>query len=336
MTSSLKFSTLLMAFLGLAMGLILLGLCAGSSGFDSLGILLPNHLAHDLMVNIRLPRTLAALSGGALLGLAGAVAQGLFRNPLADPYLLGSASGATLGVSVALIALGGAGLHAGWLLKLGLSGSALIGAWMSVLLSVFLARGFQTNYRLLLCGVVVGVIMGALCSALGIMHPQVLQSLQSFMMGSTSFADEQSSWLMLSTLALATLWALHYSRSLDALSLGELTAKSLGVDLTQTRAHFIGILSLCTGVAVSQLGLIAFVGLAAPHLVRNLGQVLYRHLIILSSLCGAVLLLASDILARSIIGPQELPLGLVTALLGGLYLLWLMNAQPMDVAQESS
>jgi len=334
MTPALKFSTLLISLLVLALVLVLLGLCAGSSGFESLGILIPGHLAHDLMVNIRLPRTLAALSGGALLGLAGAVAQGLFRNPLADPYLLGSASGATLGVSCALIALGGVGLHAGWLVRFGISGSALIGAWVGVILSVFLARGFQTSYRLLLCGVVVGVIMGALCSALGILHPQMLQSLQSFMMGSTLFADIQSSWLMFGALAIAILWALRYARALDALSLGELTAKSLGVDLTQTRAHFIGILSLCTGVAVSQLGLIAFVGLAAPHVVRNLGQVLYRDLIVLSSLCGAVLLLGSDIVARSIIGPQELPLGLVTALLGGLYLLWVMNDHAIGVSGE--
>jgi len=334
MITRFKFPTLLIAFLGLALGLVLLGLCAGSSGFDGLGILLSSHLDHDLMLNIRLPRTMAALSGGALLGLAGAVAQGLFRNPLADPYLLGSASGATLGVSLALIAMGGVGLHAGWWLRLGLSGSALLGAWMGVILSVFLARGFLTSYRLLLCGVVVGVIMGALCSALGILHPQMLQSLQSFMMGSTLFADDQSFWLMFCALILATLWSLRYSRALDALSLGELTAKSLGVDLVRTRAHFIGILSLCTGVAVSQLGLIAFVGLAAPHVVRNLGQVLYRDLIVLSSLCGAVLLLASDIVARSIIGPQELPLGLVTALLGGFYLLWLMNAQTLGVSQD--
>jgi iron complex transport system permease protein len=210
----------------------------------------------------------------------------------------------------------------------------LLGAWVGVLLSVVLARGFHTSYRLLLCGVVVGVIMGACCSALGIFYPQVLQSLQSFMMGSTLFADDQSAWIMFGALLIALIWSLQHSRALDALSLGEYTAKSLGVDLLHTRAHLIGILSLCTGVAVSQLGLIAFVGLAAPHVVKNLGHVLHRHLILLSACCGALLLLASDILARFIWRPQELPLGLVTAFLGGLYLLWLMNAQPVIASED--
>ena len=128
-------------------------------------------------------------------------------------------------------------------------------------------------------------------------------------------------------LGVAIAWAL--GRVLDGLSLGETTARSLGLPVASIRMVLIGVLAIATGTAVAQTGLIAFVGLAAPHLVRSVVSTGYRWLIVLASLMGAVLLMAADVLARWLIAPQELPVGVVTAVLGGAYLLWLMHRNTM-------
>jgi iron complex transport system permease protein len=323
--------------------LVLLGVCVGSAGFeDLLGPLLhpqtnpdQSALAAQIVWDIRLPRTLGAWTAGALLGLAGAVAQGLFRNPLADPYLLGSASGAALGVALALLALGGAaGMLGGTtvsvyssslLVRLGLTGAAFVGAVLAVLLTLVLSRGVQHTLRLLLAGVVVGVVLGAATQLVLLFSPESLQAMQSFMLGSTAFAGWAACGMMGAVWLLGVVVACALGRALDGLSLGETTARSLGLPVSTIRMVLIGVLAIATGTAVAQTGLIAFVGLAAPHLVRSVLSTGYRWLIVLASLMGAVLLMAADVLARGVIAPQELPVGVVTAVLGGAYLLWLMH-----------
>ena len=323
--------------------LVLLGVCVGSSGVeDFLSPLLhpqtdPDHsaLAAQIVWDIRLPRTMGAWTAGALLGLAGAVAQGLFRNPLADPYLLGSASGAALGVALALLALGGAaGMLGGTtvsvyssslLVRLGLTGAAFVGAVLAVLLTLVLSRGVQHTLRLLLAGVVVGVVLGAATQLVLLFSPESLQAMQSFMLGSTAFAGWAACGLMAAVWLLGVAIACALGRALDGLSLGETTARSLGLPVATIRMVLVGVLAIATGTAVAQTGLIAFVGLAAPHLVRSVLSTGYRWLIVLASLMGAVLLMAADVLARGLIAPQELPVGVVTAVLGGAYLLWLMH-----------
>ena len=318
--------------------LALLGASVGSAGFDGLpglaaglqGDASQQAMARQIVWDIRLPRTLGAWAAGALLGLAGALAQGLFRNPLADPYLLGSASGASLGVALALAALGGAGASAGLFsealgLRLGLTGAAFLGAVAAVLLTLLLARGMGHTLRLLLAGVIVGMVLGALTSLLMVWSPQSLQAMQSFLLGTTSFVGWPACLLMLGVWAACGLLTWRLAHALDALGLGEATALSLGLPLGPLRAALVGALALATGTAVAQTGLIAFVGLAAPHLVRAVVQVGYRRLILLASLMGGALLAAADLLARWLFAPQELPVGLVTAALGGLYLLWLMH-----------
>jgi len=262
------------------------------------------------------------LAWGALLGLAGAVAQGLFRNPLADPYLLGSASGASLGVGTYLSFWGGSAWAMSWWTGLGLTGAAFAGAVLAVLLTLVLARGVQQTLRLLLAGVVVGVVLGAVTSMMSLLQPQVLQAMQGFMLGSTAFV----SWTACITLAVV-LWlclvlAWVFARVLDALTLGEATAQSLGVPLRPARLVLVGVLSLATGAAVAHIGLVAFVGLAAPHLVRSLVRTTHARSLWLAALMGGALLALADGMARVLFAPQELPVGVLTAVIGGGYLLW--------------
>jgi iron complex transport system permease protein len=303
---------------------IALGSAVGSTGIESWFSALHDDTAWHIVWDIRLPRSVGACAAGALLGLAGALAQGLFRNPLADPYLLGSASGASLGVAVALALFGGNPFAAEFLVRLGLTGAAFVGAVLAVLLTLVLARGVQHTLRLLLAGVIVGVVFGAVASLITLMRPDVLQGMQGFLLGSTSFIGWNACVLMLGVLLVCLVLAFALSRVLDALSLGESTALSLGLPLVPMRVALVCVLALATGTAVAQTGLVAFVGLAAPHLVRSVVKTQHNWIVLLSALMGGVLLLAADLLARLLLSPQEMPVGVLTAVLGGGYLLWLM------------
>ena len=316
---------LALILLALAVLLGMTGAGVGSTGWESMWKAHADPLSWQIVMDIRLPRTAGALLAGALLGLAGSIAQGVFRNPLADPYLLGSASGASLGVALAMAALGVSPFALAGLARWGVTGAAFMGAVAAVVLTLVLAKGVHNTMRLLLAGVVVGVVLGAAASLVLLMNPDIMQAMQSFMLGSTAFVGWSACalmlWVLLPTLALA--WSL--SRVLDGLALGEATAHSLGLPLAPLRLLLIVLLAMATGTAVAQTGLIAFVGLAAPHLVRSMVRALHRWLLVLSSLMGAVLLLAADLLARWLMAPQELPIGVLTAVLGGSYLLWLMH-----------
>jgi len=305
--------------------LLLLGISVGSTGFDSVLNMRRDPQALQIIEQIRLPRTAGAWLAGALLGLAGAVAQGLFRNPLADPYLLGSASGASLGVALAMALFGVSPLATHWLARVGLTGAAFAGAVAAVLLTLLLSKGVQHTLRLLLAGVIVGVVLGALSSLILLLTPDIMQAMQSFMLGSTAFVGWTACAVMAAVFAATLLAAWMMSRVLDGLALGEATAQSLGLQLPQMRAALVAVLALATGTAVAQTGLIAFVGLAAPHLVRSVIKTTHGRLILLASLMGAVLLTSADVLARWLLAPQELPVGVLTAVLGGGYLLWLMH-----------
>jgi iron complex transport system permease protein len=298
--------------------LVLMGALLGSTGASW------NFIDSDqtLVFDIRLPRSLGAYLAGALLGLAGGIAQSLFRNPLADPYLLGSASGALLGVGSILCF---AYLGNSWLEIIGLNGGAFLGALIGVLASLILAGSYRSSLRLLLSGVVISVILGAVNSMLTFIRPDLFQSIQSFMLGNTTLLSWSGVEIMAIALVLCLLVTLIISPVLDALSLGENTARTLGLPLDQLRLVLIGILALATGCAVAQTGLIAFVGLAAPHLVRKLAGGRQRVQLLFSCLGGGILLLTSDLIARTLFAPIEIPVGLVTAVLGGLYLLILLR-----------
>lgn len=336
-----------LVLLVMSAALLFLGLCVGSAGLEPLWGQASAE-AHSIVWDVRWPRSAGAWLAGALLGLAGAVAQGLFRNPLADPYLLGSASGAGLGAVLALLVLGAGGV--GWVADTATGGTlghalsvalawptwgpvlgptlaAFVGACGAVLLSLALARGVQQGLRLLLAGIVVGVFLGAWTSLVTWLRPDVLQNAQAFMLGSTAWLDNTACGLMLLALLLCTAWAWRLSRVLDALVLGEDTALSLGLPLHTARRSLVLVLALATACAVAQTGLIAFVGLAAPHMVRQRWAHTHGALLLLAPLCGGLLLLAADIAARWLLAPQELPVGVLTAVLGGAYLLWRLRQQ---------
>lgn len=309
----------------LCVATLLLGLSVGSTGFEPLLSLGSDPVAVQILWDVRAPRSLGALLTGGLLGLAGAVAQGLFRNPLADPFLLGSASGASLGVAVLLVGFGVSPMATQWLIKLGLTGAAFVGAVLAVLLTLSLARGVQQTLRLLLAGVIVGVVLGALTSLLSLTRPDILQAMQVFMLGSTAFVSWSACVIMASVWLACTGAGIAFARGLDGLALGEATAVSMGLPLATLRAVLIAILALASGTAVAHTGLIAFVGLASPHLVRAIVHTRHAWLLPLASLMGALLLSLADLFARGLLAPQELPVGVLTALLGGGYLMWLMN-----------
>lgn len=320
---------------GLAWGMLLLsvllmgaGLLAGSDGWSWPVLNSPE--AATIVGEIRAPRTVGAWCVGALLGLGGAVAQGLFRNPLADPFLLGSAAGASTAVVLVLAAstLAGQGLSlatADSLSRFGLAGAAFVGALAGVSLTLLLARGAQHTVRLLLAGVVVGVVLGAMSDLLTTVAPEALRGKQVFMLGTTGFLGWSSVALLLPGLLLAVPLSYKLSRAMDALTLGEETALSLGLPLNRVRMVLVLVLALATGLAVSQAGLVAFVGLVAPHLVRRFAPAPQGYTLLASSAMGGALLLAADVLARVVIAPQEVPVGVLTALLGGSYLLVLLH-----------
>lgn len=300
------------------------GAAVGSQGWEPLWG--EDGTAAAVLWDIRLPRTAGAWLAGALLGLAGAIAQGLFRNPLADPYLLGSATGAALGVAVLLLALGLAPTAvSGWVAHFGLAGAGFAGAVLAVLLTLALARGVQHTLRLLLAGVIVGMVLGALAALVMFWAPEILRAMQAFMLGTTGFIG----WTGAATLGIALLVCLGLavlsSPALDALALGEATAASLGVPLARVRLALVAAMALATGAAVAQVGLVAFIGLMAPHSVRLLAKPTHRWLLPLAALAGGLLLLLADVLARALLAPRELPVGLLVALVGGGYLLWLMH-----------
>jgi iron complex transport system permease protein len=323
-----KASVLGLGLLLLSVLLLALGASVGSTGFESVLRATQDPVAAQIVWQIRLPRTLGAWLAGVLLGLAGAVAQGLFRNPLADPFLLGSASGASLGVASAMALLGttlGGSSALAWVMRLGLTGAAFLGAVLAVLLTLQLARGVQHTLRLLLAGVIVGVVLGAAKDLVTLAAPDIVPTMLGFNLGSASFVGWSACALMAGVGLLCVLAAWACARALDGLSLGEATAASLGLPLARMRMVLVAVLALATGTAVAQTGLIAFVGLAAPHLVRSIVKTTHGRLVLLAALMGGLLLMAADILARWLIAPQELPVGVLTAVLGGSYLLWLMH-----------
>ena len=323
-------ATRLAAWLALAaMALGLAGLAAGAEGWS-----LAWRDEWPLVAGIRAPRTLGALLAGGCLGLAGAIAQGLFRNPLADPYLLGSAAGAGLGVTVVLVAGGLAGAQLGVTgadlpTRLGLVGAAFVGALGGVAASVALSGGGSRPLVLLLAGVVVGVLAASLSELLTLASPEALRGRQAFALGTTGFVGWTGAALLAGALAACLPLAVRFARVLDALVLGEASASSLGLDLRRLRLLLVAAMALATGAAVAQTGLVAFVGLAAPHLVRRSVVVTHGPLLALSALAGGVLLAAADVLARSLVAPRELPVGLVTAVLGGAYLLVLLRRRAL-------
>lgn len=265
-------------------------------------------LAQQIVLELRLPRALAALAVGGLLSLAGALMQVLLRNPLADPYVLGVSGGAAVAALLAMLArLGG----------LWLQGAAFGGALAATLLVFALAhgRGQWSTQRMLLTGVVLAAGWGAVISFLLAVAPTAqLPGMLFWLMGDLGPAGRPTWALVL--LGLGLLFTLPLARSLNILARGELQALALGVEQRRLRILIYLLASLFTASAVTLAGSIGFIGLLVPHLTRLLIGSDHRVLIPASMLLGGTLLLLADTLARTLIAPQQLPVGVLTALVG--------------------
>lgn len=264
--------------------------------------------AADVVRELRLPRALAGFACGGLLALAGALMQVLLRNPLADPYVLGISGGAGVGAMLAILI----GLSAA-----GINGLAFLGALAAMFVVFGLAHGdgAWTQTRLLLTGVIVAAGCGALVALMLSIAPEhKLHGMLFWLMGDLSQTGTPG--VALAILALALAASLPFARELNLLTRGQDTAQALGVDVKRLRYAIYAIASLVTAVAVTSAGSIGFIGLIVPHLVRLAIGNDQRLLLPASVLAGGALLVFADTLARTIVAPQQLPVGVLTALIG--------------------
>jgi iron complex transport system permease protein len=283
--------------------------------------------AELVLAQIRLPRTLLGCAAGAVLALCGVAMQGLFRNPLADPGLVGVSSGAALGAAVAIVgATFVPALPLIWEPYL-LSALAFIGGLGVTLLVYRLGRrDGQTHVAtMLLSGIALTALAGAVVGLFTYLaDDRTLRSLTFWNLGSLNGASYARLWpLLLITIAVA-FWLPQRAKALNALLLGESEARHLGFDVERIKRELVVCTALGVGAAVAAAGLIGFVGLVVPHLMRLLVGPDHRLLLPASALAGASLLLLADVAARLVIAPAELPIGIVTALLGAPFFLYLL------------
>lgn len=277
-------------------------------------------MASMILFDIRLPRALLAVLVGAALGLSGAALQGFLRNPLADAGVIGVSATASLGAVLALYS----GLAASFALALPLGG--LLGAGLSVAVIYALAGRDVSVLTLILAGVAVNSFAGALTALVLNLapNPYAILEIVFWLLGSLADRSFDHVWLSAPFILIGAIWLLTTGRALDALSLGEDAAQSLGFKLMRVRLAVIGGTALCVGAAVAVSGAIGFIGLVVPHLLRPLAGQRPGALLGLSALGGAALLLAADIGVRLVPTQAELKLGVVTALIGGPFFLWLL------------
>jgi iron complex transport system permease protein len=305
-----------------ALAAMTLSVSVGSSALSLVDVLTTlggqgSDLQRTLIFELRLPRTLSAFATGGLLAVAGALMQVLLRNPLADPYVLGLSGGAAVGALLAMLAgLGG----------LLISGSAFAGAFLATLLVFGLAHGTGswTPSRLLLTGVVVASGWGAIITLMLAISPaERLPGMLYWLMGDLSYA--RTPWPALGLLLGVSLLLLPLGRSLNVLARGPLQAAALGVAVRPLEWSIYVIASLLTALAVTSAGSIGFVGLVVPHMLRLLLGNDQRLILPACALSGGILLVLADTLARTVIAPEQLPVGVITALLGVPTFLYLLH-----------
>ncbi|HCP60053.1 MAG TPA: iron ABC transporter [Dehalococcoidia bacterium] len=276
-----------------------------------------------IILEIRLPRVILAGLVGAALAIAGATYQGLFRNPLADPYLIGVAQGAALGAVVGFI------LPIDWQ-WLGLGTVplfAFVGALLSVAVVYTVARVGKVMpvTTLILAGVALGALLSSIVSFLIITSEEQLHGIMFWLMGSFSLTQWSEIKFVLPYVVVGVGVLLVYARSLNIMQLGEEQAQQLGINVEKLKLILLTAATLVTAAAVSFVGIIGFVGIIIPHAVRLIWGPDYRFLLPLSVLVGAIFLILTDIVARTVLAPSEVPIGVITAFCGAPFFLYLLR-----------
>lgn len=276
-----------------------------------------------IVVQIRLPRVILALIVGASLALAGAVFQGLFRNPMADPQVIGASAGAALGAAIAIVLQNSLQWH--FLGSIPLLAS--IGAILTVILVYNLARtgAMVPMANLLLAGIAVHALMSAIVSLIMYYGQDKLHTIVFWLMGGLSGRDWHYILFTLPCLIAGLAITAYYSRDLNLMLIGEETAATIGVEVEKVKAVLLFTASVLTGVSVAASGMIGFVGLVVPHLMRMLAGPDHRLLVPVCVMAGALVLAVADLAARTLVAPTELPLGVVTALFGAPFFLYLLR-----------
>lgn len=298
---------------------------------DQLGVHLP--VAYDatqsaVLLAVRLPRVLASMLVGGALATAGVALQALFRNPLADPWLVGVSGGASCGAAGAI--LGAALLPVSVAGALGIAVvplAAFLGALVAAFAVLRLARMGRapSAVAMLLCGIAVNALASAGTGLLTYLADDTqLRRIAFWQLGSLGGVTWRSLPVAAVLMLVAILWLLRFARRLDVLVLGEAEAAHLGVDPPRVRHRVVALAALGTGAAVALTGAIAFVGLVVPHVARLLFGAGHRQLIPRAALLGAMVLTLSDLVARTALAPSELPIGIVTSAFGAPFFLWLL------------
>ena len=281
-----------------------------------------------IVFEVRLPRVLAAAAVGSALGFSGAAYQGVFRNPLADPFLLGVAAGAALGAAIAIVSpLDAATYGFGWVPVFAFSGAAL-----AVVLAYLVSRAGRTvsNTTLILAGVAISAIFGSITSFILLTGGERTQPIFAFLFGSFNTANWERLLIAAPYLLIGGGVVAVYGRLLNVLQLDEEQAAQLGVEVARTKLIVLAAASLVAATAVAMAGVIGFVGLIVPHAARMLFGGDYRRLLPLAALLGAAFLVAADVLSRTVIAPQEVPVGIVTAIVGAPFFLYLLRTRSVD------
>jgi iron complex transport system permease protein len=276
-----------------------------------------------IVLEIRLPRVILAGIIGAALAIAGATYQGLFRNPLADPYLIGVAQGAALGAVVGfLFPVAGMGLGVGTVPLF-----AFAGALISVAIVYGLARvgGALPMTTLILAGVALGALFGAIVSYLVITSGAKMQGIIFWLMGSFSLSQWSEVQMILPIVTVGTVVIMLFSRSLNIMQLDEEQAQQLGINVERLKLILLTAATMITAAAVSFVGIIGFIGIIIPHTMRLIWGPDYRILLPLSVLSGAIFLIGADALSRTVLAPTEVPIGVITAFCGAPFFLYLLR-----------
>ncbi len=305
--------------IGAAVGPANIGILdAARAGLDFLpGITVETSLSErelGILQVVRFPRVILAVIVGSALAISGAAYQGVFRNPLADPYLLGVAAGAGLGATLAIVA-GGGGDSVVPLVP----AAAFVGAVVGVLLSYGLGRtvgGSRTVTSLILAGVAIAAFLTAIQTYVQQRNAETLREVYDWILGRLATTGWDDVRLVLPYVAISALAILLHRRALDVMAVGDDEAAALGLEVGRTRLIVVAAATLGTAAAVAVAGLIGFVGIIVPHAVRLVAGTSYRRLLPLSALFGGAFLVLADIVARTALSPAEVPIGVVTAFLG--------------------